>query len=955
MVNGTLTVRLCGGVVVAVDGEVVDVGPAKCQVVLASLALTPGSPVSQRRLVELVWGIDPPASAERTLQSYIARLRNALGPDSIVREGGSYRLAVTTDAVDVARFEQHLDHERTSEALTEWTGPPLDGLDAPGLEPAVAALTERWLAAVETDLRRRLEFEPAAVISRLTELTAQHPFREQLWALLMTALYRSGRQADALAAYRSAHRHLVEQLGLEPGPELRELEHMVLGHDERLGAVRSHEQLRSRHDADHADSPTTGPADPQRRGNPPAMPDHLVGRDSMMATIDDAVANYPVVTLVGPGGIGKTSLAVAVAARAAADREAWVVELADLRSGELVERVVADTLGISDSETRGERTPVVRALAHRTGLVVLDNCEHVLAAAAELARLVVAHCPGIRMLATSRERLGLTNERVVSVEPLDPETTAVELFNRRASALANGFDVEAICRRLSGIPLAIELAAARTTSLTTTELRQRLDSHHGLRLLGNATNRVQRHDTMRAAIGWSHDLLTVSERTVFERLAVFTSPSDLAAAEAVAADVDLDAIEVDRLLGNLVDRSMIAVENGPTGRRFRLLEPIREFGIARLDESGRAQDALERHTRWCLSQLDEIGSALAGWNEIEGVTRLDELWPELRSAVDRALDGQDRELVQRLVRPVLGEIVLRSRHEIADWLERLLDITPHDHDDTRVFALYWTAHRYSLSQDPSGYQRLVDLYGEPDHLLMEHGRAFATGDHETQAQTSPTAGRELRRQGLDHLAERTDINLAASLLNLGRYDEQAALTRDLVDRYRRHGPPTYLNWSLMLLGYNAQFRGRPDQADAHFNDAIDIEVPARTHSPNRPLEARRAHRNGRPQEAYRILRSYIGDVLDTDNYQAGLPVAIEFVNMMVDADRVDAATAILEYLETTGLLENPAWRSLVADATNTIRHELGEGDRDLGDLEHPDALQLMAAVLDELTNTPDSG
>ena len=927
MVDGTVTVRLCGGVVVAVDGEVVDVGPAKCQEVLASLALTPGVPVSQRRLVELVWGVDPPASAERTLQSYIARIRKALGPDSILREGGSYRLAVATDAVDVARFEQHLDHERTSEALTEWTGPLLDGLDAPGLEPAVAALTERWLDAVETDLRRRLESEPATVISRLTELTAQHPFREQLWALLMTALYRSGRQADALAAYRSAHRHLVEQLGLEPGPELRELERMVLGHDERLGAVRSHEQLRGRHDADHADSPTTGPADRQRRGNAPAMPGHLVGRDNVMATINDAVADYPVVTLVGPGGIGKTSLAVAFAARAAADREAWVVELADVRSGALVERVVADTLGISEGETRAERTPVVRALAHRTGLVVLDNCEHVLAAAAEIARLVVAHCPGMRVLATSRERLGLTNERVVSVEPLDSATTAVELFNRRASALANGFDVEAsrvdveaICRRLSGIPLAIELAAARTTSLTTTELRQRLDSHHGLRLLGNATNRVQRHDTMRAAIGWSHDLLTVSERTVFERLAVFTSAFELAAAEAVAADVDLDAIEVDRLLGNLVDRSMIAVENGTTGRRFRLLDPIREFGIARLDESGREREAQDRHTRWCLSQLEEIGGALAGWNEIEGVARLDELWPELRSAVDRALARHDRELVQRLVRPILGEIVLRSRYEIADWLERLLDITPHDHDDIRVFALYWAAHRYGLSQDPSGYQRLVDLYGEPDHLLMEHGRAFATGDYETQARTSPDAGRELRRQGLDHLAERTDINVAASLLNLGRYDEQEVLTQDLVVRYRQQGPPTYLNWSLMLLGYNAQFRGRPDQADSHFNDAIDIEVPARTHSPNRP------HR-GSPRPPKRPTSGGVSNPAQLHRRRprhrqlpGRTPVAIEFVNMMIDADRVDAATAIVDYLETTGLLDNHAWRSLVAAATNTIRH-----------------------------------
>ena len=240
-------IRLLGGVSATDGGRPVDVGPAKCQTVLAVLVLAAGSAVPVPRLVDLVWGEEPPRTAEKTLQSYVVRLRRALGAGAIVRVGAAYRLTVQPEALDVARFRQQLALGNIEAALDEWTGIPLAGLEAPGLTPVVDGLVEQWLATVEIDLERRLQTDPTATIGPLTELTANHPFREGLWSLLMTALYRVGRQADALDAYQKARHHLVEQLGVEPGPRLRELESLILGQDERLRGPERSTALTSPH------------------------------------------------------------------------------------------------------------------------------------------------------------------------------------------------------------------------------------------------------------------------------------------------------------------------------------------------------------------------------------------------------------------------------------------------------------------------------------------------------------------------------------------------------------------------------------------------------------------------------------------------------------------------------------------------------------------------------------
>ena len=949
---------------------------------LAALALSAGSPVPQDRLVELVWGDRPPRSAARTLQSYIARLRRDLGPETIVRVTGGYQLDLDREAIDVSRFEAHLDAGRLAEALAEWGGPPLAGLDTPGLAPAITGLQERWLAAIEAVLALQVERGSCGDRGRADGADRRAPVpRGALGPADDRSLPIAGRQADALAAYRTARRHLVDQLGLDPGPRLSELERMILGHDDRL-TVEAAPETGDRPAGppspnDDAES-TGGPGGPVG-GNAPRRQGRLLGRDQTVTEILTAMTTYPLVTLVGPGGIGKTSLAIAAAmsvgAGAGDDRnedegrqlgpdEIWIIELAEVRSGEHVARTVADTLGVVDRADVGLADAVASWLQPRRALLVLDNCEHVISAAAAFVDLVLRDCPNVNVLATSRERLGLGNERIVTVGPLDPARSAADLFIECATtaghppAIEGRAEIVEICRRLDGIPLAIELAATRVGSLSPVELLARLDSNHGLRLLrgGRRSAAGPRHETLRAAIGWSYELLDPAERVLFERLSVFTGTFDLIGAEAVGADppdpgdraeVDaIDHLDVDVMLGDLVASSMVTVDPARLERRFRLLEPIREFASEQLTSRGQQVRVASRHTSWCLDQVRKIGRHLTGWDEIEAVARLEEIWPNLRTAFDRACEDGDHRLGRELVRPVLGEIVLRSQSELGDWIERLLEVTPSDDEDGLVFGLYWAAHRYTVNQDPDGYRRLLDRYGETDHPFLRHGRAFLLSDHETMIDVLPEVIDLLREQGDQLPAERAEINLMVALLNTGRLTEHEELARRLLGRYRASGPPTFVNWTLTSLGYGAAFQGRSDEADDWFDQALDVPVPPRTHTPSLAHRAGRTFRRGDRRQAYRILRAHITTILDTDNMQAGLLAAIEYVNMMTDADRLPQAARVVRHLATTGLLDSEHWRQLVApaalDATSTDDHDGPTSEPE------PDGRQMLTWIAKDL-------
>ena len=1115
-------IRLFGGVAAATDdGEPVDVGPAKCQAVLAVLALSPGSAVPVSRIVRLVWGDEPPRTADKTLQSYVTRLRKALGADSIIRTGVAYRLDVTSASVDVVRFQRLLGLDDTEAALAEWTGTPLAGLDAAGLTATVDGLVEQYLGVMETDLGRRIEADAHAVIGSLTELTATYPFREGLWALLMTALYRVGRQADALAAYRRAREHLVEGLGVEPGPRLRELESLILGQDEQLGvnrssmgsalgvpsgtvtfgfsdvedstqlwAARRREMAESmaRHDdlvtaaadghggyvfatggdsfgvAFHRASDATawatelqaamgserwpadvdirvriglhtgeteergkgyfGPAlvvaarlaaaghggqtlmsgvtsallhgsnvrdlgtfrldgvvaeqrilqlgdgehpplrtDDSRRGNLPRRLGRLIGRDEDLELVHRTLANSPIVTLVGPGGIGKTRLALAAAQRADVDVRggAWLIELAGIGSSSEVPRAIANVLDVDESAGRTLTESIVAALQSRRALLVIDNCEHVIDGAAELVHAVAEHCPNVRILATSREGLGLHDEQLVVVTPLEPAGPGVELFNERATVASRTFDpsanrdaIEEICRRLDGVPLAIELAAARTGTLSLEDLVERLDDR--LRLLtGGRRGSVERHRTLRATIQWSYDLLTPPQQAMFRCLSIFAGPFDRSATERIVADSDLDPVGVGDLLGDLVDRSMVIVESGPFGRRFRLLETMRQFGAEHLSETGSTDVIAARHAQWCLEEVTHIRELLAGPAEIEAVTRLDELWPNLRGAIDWACATNDRQLVHALVAPVAAEVYMRSRSEIGDWAERLLAMTPPDDQELIVFGLTWAARRYMRNRDLEGYERLVGRYGEPDHPRISYARAFLCDDHALMLESATRATAGLRRQGDEYIADANElVAVGLTLLMSGRMDEHDALVTPLAERYRAQGPPTLLQWALTYLGISASLQGRHLESAQFYEEAADVDVPDRTNTLKHPLEARAAFRRGQRSRAFEILRSYVEDLLDNDNVYVGKFACIEFVRMMITLDRRSEAARILGFLESTGSLEVSSLSSRLAVHPERTADDRGpdtDHERTIGrDLDDRRALIFIHDVLDRLVD-----
>jgi predicted ATPase/DNA-binding SARP family transcriptional activator len=642
--------------VVSGDGRVIDLRGAKLRLLLAVLVVRAPRVVSAATLMDVLWRDDPPRSGANALQAQISKLRRLFqeadgprGADLLRTSPTGYSLDVDPDRIDAGRFTRLAAQGRElqltgdpraavdtlSEALALWRGPALDEFDDDMIDGERVRLAEDRLACLEDRLDAELALgRHDAITGELEALVIEHPGRERLWAQLMTALYRSGRQTDALAAYKSARTRLVDEFGIEPGPALQALELSILDQTVELRTA-----------GGHSDRPPPTNIHPDLTA--------CIGRDREIADVARIVDDRRLVTLVGPGGVGKTRVAVEVATRTRIrwPDGSWLVELGPLAGDGAVARALstlfASRLG-GDSD-RGEREAplldqLLTGLESAQTLIVLDNCEHVLDEASRVVDKLVRQCPGVRVLATSREALGVTGEAVRPIEPLMLEH-AIELFAARAADASGAFTmddvrpvVSDICERLDHLPLALELAAARTRAFTPAQLLNQLNDR--LRVASPAHSaRPERHKTLRSTVEWSYDLLFDDERRLFSRLSVFAGGFTRAAAEAVCADADLAGDRLADALVHLVDKSLLIMD--PSSGRFRLLQTVSEFASERLDAVGETSALRDRHLSWMADFTEGATEGIRGEDQRAWFELLRHEGPNLRKCRQWALTDGD--------------------------------------------------------------------------------------------------------------------------------------------------------------------------------------------------------------------------------------------------------------------------------------------------------------------------
>ncbi|MGW4531715.1 ATP-binding protein [Nocardia sp. NPDC004340] len=648
-----LFLRVLGPIEVEVDGRLVDIGGPVPRRFLAALSTTLGSAMSDEALGELIWSAERPQQVGGTLRVVASRLRSAFGPparDLLQRSVSGYRLDVPPEWTDSGRFAASVTEgvralaageparaERLlADGLASWRGEPWPELDhAPALPAERTRLAELRDVAVEELQAARLACgQTAAAVAELSEAVARAPFRERRWELLALGLYRGGRQAQALAELRRVRELLVEELGVEPGPTLRLLEQRMLAHDPGLLAATT------AHPRPPVDGVVRAVPQPVSR-----LLTSFVGRDRELRLLTELMGEQRMVSLVGPAGVGKTRLAVEYCAAREDTVDRWIVRLGDARRSDAVAMAVASALGLID-HTGEPAASVRRALAVRPGLLVLDNCEHLIEPVAELSVLLLAGCPGLRILATSRQPLGIDGEQVLTVEPL-PVTgpdgndgSAVQLLIDRVRAGRSNWQpaeddracAREICATLDGLPLAIELAAARERAFglrdIASHIRDRLD------VLGpTPRGSLSPHAGLEAAIGWSVEHLTDADRAMLLRLWPFEGGFTWQAAEAVRPAAAGTAVLA--TLASLLDRSVISADTttGPT--RYRMLETIRRY-CRDVDPDPQASRAA--HAAWVHDFAAAQTALLTGHGAGPAYRALAGEMPNIRTGIDHDLD-----------------------------------------------------------------------------------------------------------------------------------------------------------------------------------------------------------------------------------------------------------------------------------------------------------------------------
>ncbi|MGW0043849.1 BTAD domain-containing putative transcriptional regulator [Rhodococcus sp. NPDC003348] len=642
---GSLDLRVLGPVTALRGGAPVDLGGGRQRALLAALVLAHPHTVSADRLLAQVWhGVDQPKLS--SLHVAISKLRDALSPDRarradgvLVRDGTRYALAVDRTCIDVARFEDlvrgadqasatpEIAAERYREALSLWRGSAY--ADIGGAEFAAPEVTR--LAALHLDAVKSLlgvdltQGRYQDVATRAQVLVADHPLDERAWEILVLAQYRAARQSDALASLRRIRGILDDELGIDPGIGLRDLERAVLAQDDSL-------------------TPATVPVPvapaPARASNLPTPRTRLVGRDLDVESVTALLSAHQLVTLVGPGGVGKTRLAVEVCGRRPDEDGPWLVDLGAVTGG-LVAAATSSALGLPGVGTAEHLAGV---LAGRKTALILDNCEHVVAEAADLAAALIGQCPQVQVLATSREPLDVDGEVLFDVAPLDTDS-AVELFATRAGGVVEGWildesnatAVHTICRELDGIPLGIELAAAQLRVLSEQQIADGLGDRFTL-LRNGSRSAPPRQRRLVDTIDWSYRLLDDEQARVLRQVAVFADSFDLAGAAAVTgAASEFSAVEP---LTALVRRSLLKVLPGTSPRRYRMMQTIKQFALDQAEPEEHAAAALA-HREHVRARVAAAGDGLYGTHSVAIMNEIAADDSEHRSAMASALAAGD--------------------------------------------------------------------------------------------------------------------------------------------------------------------------------------------------------------------------------------------------------------------------------------------------------------------------
>lgn len=820
--------RLLGPLELVVGGKRVDPGGPNQRALLAYLVLRDGEPVAIPTIVDAVWGDGAPEGAVRSLRTYVSNLRRLLGSAVEIRgEQGTYRLTLHSLETDIELFRRgvtdSVEDSRgvaagLASALDLWRGPVLADLDrrwvldeSSILESQRANAVARWAEATIAD------GEPESVVPQIEPMVANAPLDERFHGILMRALYRSGRQADALAVYRRLRNTLAEQLGVQPGPELQDLEEQILMHEV-----------------------TVDRAEPRWLFPVPAS--DLVGRSVEMEDLVARIEQVRLLTLTGTGGVGKTRLALEVGRRilASGTRPVFFADLSAVQEESAVDAVLASSVGVQPHPDVGPLASLIEYLAPRSAVLIVDNCEHVADTAARALASLVRGCPQLTVVATSRSSLYVDGEFDWHTPSLaTPDRTdapvdelvrwpAVELLLRRASSTfeltdANAGDVVELCRSLDGLPLALELAASRLGSMTPAEIVATLGSR--VQLSRTDASGESRHATLGATVGWSYELLAEQPRVLLVRLGVMSGRFLFEDVLAVCAPDTESPEAVRRQLSTLVDQSLVTAETTGTRTRYRLLETIRRFAVDHLGETEPA--VRKRHARH-FARLAEVEAArLLTDEEGDAIAEMSSAHDNFRGAFLWAMENGDLESAATIVASLPDGGYWRSRNELVTWSRRLWhNMTP---QDSRWRAVSGTASRgawmesrfddaVAFASEAADVEGAVpSMCGYPEDVLADI--ALYRGDAKTALVHYSGVAEAAREQG--DLTREVWGTYYVSVTNavLGRPADAADAAVLALAGARDMGTPTMLAFALYAYGLSVK-HDEPKEACAMFEEAV---------------------------------------------------------------------------------------------------------------------------------------